>query len=284
MARIAARAFPVAARSPLPLTFSPRVAAALWWRLPGDPASSSAPAASFLPPGISGVPVGRSFHVSCGYLRSIVPFGGFFANLRGFRKVRRKQAASKKEATKDKQLQLDVKIGIEEEMPKDPEVLVGISYSHPVNLVIFSALIFLQNIVEMLKLNVPMAMKIAFDGLKDSEYKTRDTSIGDVGKFEKVELSILLCNDDFIRRLNKDWRGEDQATDVLSISQHIAGLDLPVVKQCFLMLGDIVISVETAARQAEERGHALLDEIRILMVRYLFSYLINHDPYFLLNS
>ena len=32
------------------------------------------------------------------------------------------------------------------------------------------------------------------------------------------------------------------------------------------MLGDIVISVETAARQAEERGHALLDEIRILMV------------------
>lgn len=38
---------------------------------------------------------------------------------------------------------------------------------------------------------------------------------------------------------------------------------------CFvlqLMLGDIVISVETAARQAEERGHTLIDEIRILMV------------------
>lgn len=157
----------------------------------------------------------------------------------------------------------------------------------------------------MLKLNVPMAMKIAFDGLKDSEYKTRDTSIDDVGKFDKVELSIMLCNDDFIRRLNKDWRGEDQATDVLSISQHIAALDLPVVKTMFcfevlsfsnfikflsvyflmqLMLGDIVISVETAARQAEERGHTLLDEIRILVVGYLFSYLINHDHYFLLNS
>lgn len=36
--------------------------------------------------------------------------------------------------------------------------------------------------------------------------------------------------------------------------------------QLQLMLGDIVISVETAARQAEERGHTLLDEIRILMV------------------
>lgn len=50
--------------------------------------------------------------------------------------MRRKQAASKKEAPKDKQLLLDVKIGIEEEMPKDPEVLVGILYSHPINLYI----------------------------------------------------------------------------------------------------------------------------------------------------
>lgn len=39
-----------------------------------------------------------------------------------------------------------------------------------------------------------------------------------------------------------------------------------------LMLGDIVISVETAARQAEERGHSLIDEIRILMVGW-FKYM-----------
>lgn len=90
---------------------------------------------------------------------------------------------------------------------------------------------FMQNIAEMLKLNVSMAMKIAFDGLKDSEYKTRDTSICDVGKFDKVELSVLLCNDEFIQNLNKEWRGQDQATDVLSMSQHIAELDLPVVRR-----------------------------------------------------
>jgi ssRNA-specific RNase YbeY (16S rRNA maturation enzyme) len=40
-----------------------------------------------------------------------------------------------------------------------------------------------------------------------------------------------------------------------------------------LLLGDIVISIETAARQAEERGHTLLDEIRILMVCSLSSFL-----------
>lgn len=120
----------------------------------------------------------------------------------------------------------------------------------------------------MLRLNVPMAMKLAFDGLKGSVYKTRDAAIDDVGGFDSVELSVLLCNDEFIRKLNKEWRDEDHATDVLSMSQHVPGLNLPI-----LMLGDIVISLETAARQAEERGHTLLDEIRILMVHGLLHLL-----------
>jgi len=47
-------------------------------------------------------------------------------------------------------------------------------------------------------------------------------------------------------------------------------LDDNYVMNCLqLMLGDIVISVETAARQAEERGHTLIDEIRILMVGFI---------------
>uniref|UniRef100_A0A803PSP2 Uncharacterized protein n=1 Tax=Cannabis sativa TaxID=3483 RepID=A0A803PSP2_CANSA len=113
-----------------------------------------------------------------------------------------------------------------------------------------------------------MAMKLAFDGLKESQYKTRDTAITDVGGFESVELSVLLCNDEFIRKLNKEWRDEDHATDVLSMSDHIPDLNLPI-----LMLGDIVISMETAARQAEERGISLIDEIRILMVHGLLHLL-----------
>nr|GEX10420.1 endoribonuclease YBEY, chloroplastic isoform X2 [Tanacetum cinerariifolium] len=113
-----------------------------------------------------------------------------------------------------------------------------------------------------------MAMKLGFDGLKDSDFKTRDPAIDDVGQYESVELSLLLCNDELIRELNKDWRNEDHATDVLSMSQHVPELKLPM-----LMLGDIIISVETAARQAEERGHTLLDEIRILMVHGLLHLL-----------
>ncbi|KAK9757966.1 hypothetical protein RND81_01G197300 [Saponaria officinalis] len=120
----------------------------------------------------------------------------------------------------------------------------------------------------MLRLNAPTSMKLALEGLKDSKHKTRDTSINDVGGFESIELSLLLCNNEFIRELNKDWRNENHATDVLSMSQHIPGIKLPI-----LMLGDIVISVETAARQAEERGHSLLDEIRILLVHGLLHLL-----------
>lgn len=149
--------------------------------------------------------------------------------------------------SKEKELELRVDICIEEQLPNDPEIL---------------------NVAEMLRLNVPMAMKLAFENLTKSEYKTRDPSVDDVGCYETVELSLLLCNDEFIRTLNKEWRDEDHATDVLSMSQHVPELKLPI-----LMLGDIVISVETALRQAEERGHSLLDEIRILMVHGLLHLL-----------
>ncbi|KAM1013316.1 hypothetical protein EV1_042908 [Malus domestica] len=190
---------------------------------------------------------GRRFHSLCGHerIRAARPpllRGPIFFSQREYRKVRRRAAKSK-----EKDIELDVSICIEEGLPDDPEVL---------------------SIAELLRLNVPMAMKLAFDGLKGSVYKTRDNSINDVGGFESIELSVLLCNDEFIRKLNKEWRNEDHATDVLSLSQHVPNLKLPI-----LMLGDIVISVETAARQAEERGHTLIDEIRVLMIHGLLHLL-----------
>ncbi|KAJ8751147.1 hypothetical protein K2173_016328 [Erythroxylum novogranatense] len=196
--------------------------------------------------------LGNKFHslFGDGYVRVLGPIvggrggaGSVWAARRDYRKLRRRALAKSKE----KELQLNVTICLEEELPDDPEIL---------------------SIAELLRLNVPMAIKLAFDGFKDSTYKTRDTSLTDIGGFESIELSVLLCNDEFIRKLNKEWRDEDHATDVLSMSQHVPELDLPV-----LMMGDIVISVETAARQAEERGHTLLDEIRILLVHGLLHLL-----------
>ena len=87
-----------------------------------------------------------------------------------------------------------------------------------------------QSIAETLRTDVGKAMKLAFNSLENSEYKTRDTSIRNVDNYDSVEVSLLLCDDAFIRNLNKEWRGEDHATDVLSMSQNIPGLDIPIVR------------------------------------------------------
>jgi probable rRNA maturation factor len=76
------------------------------------------------------------------------------------------------------------------------------------------------------------------------------------------QLGVLLVGDRRIRALNLRWRGLDRPTDVLAFSQREgSGGDLhPEV------LGDVVISVETAARQAAEAGHSLAAELDLLLV------------------
>ncbi|XP_039848981.1 endoribonuclease YBEY, chloroplastic-like [Panicum virgatum] len=254
MARIVSRALPLASRSPLRLPPPPP--------LPGAALLRSAAAAPALPPAASLLSWRGLTATHEPSLAATPPFAGFLAGIRGLRKLRRGQAAAKRPQPQDfappppppppkeSEIELIARIGVEEDMPDDAEVL---------------------NIVEILKLNVPMVMKIALDGLVDSNYSTRDTSISDVGKYDKVEVSVLLCNDNFIRNLSKEWRGEDCTTDMLSMSQYIPDLDVPI-----LMLGDIVISVETAARQAEEKGVTLLDEVRLLVVRGILHLLGFH--------
>jgi probable rRNA maturation factor len=80
-------------------------------------------------------------------------------------------------------------------------------------------------------------------------------------------VSLVLCDDAFILELNQRYRGKDQATDVLSFPQD--GLDGPV-------LGDVVISTETARRQAARVGHSLDQELAVLLVHGL-CHLRGHD-------
>ena len=70
---------------------------------------------------------------------------------------------------------------------------------------------------------------------------------------ENQELSVLLADDRKIRTLNKQYRGQDQATDVLSFSQNEEEENKPNSP----LMGDIVISTETAKRQAPEHGLTL---------------------------
>lgn len=92
------------------------------------------------------------------------------------------------------------------------------------------------------------------------------------GLSEDTELSMVLCDDAFIAPLNRDYRGKDSPTDVLSFAQREgegAMADDPV-------LGDLIISVETAQRQAAERGISLVQELRVLLVHGLL-HLLGYD-------
>lgn len=86
------------------------------------------------------------------------------------------------------------------------------------------------------------------------------------------ELSVVLCDDAFIHPLNRDWRGKDKPTDVLSFAQREGEGANPDDN----VLGDVIISVETATRQAEERGHPLGHELRVLLVHGIL-HLLGYD-------
>jgi probable rRNA maturation factor len=74
-------------------------------------------------------------------------------------------------------------------------------------------------------------------------------------------VDVLLANDPTLRHLNKTFRGKNKPTDVLSFPAP-SGF---AAKHA----GDLAISLETAARQADTHGHALADEIRILILHGL---------------
>lgn len=89
--------------------------------------------------------------------------------------------------------------------------------------------------------------------------------------------TCLLAGDREIRRLNREFRGQDHATDVLSFpapepseTRKRAGCPR------FSHLGDVAISVDRAAEQAREHGHGIEAEIDVLMLHGLL-HLLGYD-------
>jgi probable rRNA maturation factor len=87
------------------------------------------------------------------------------------------------------------------------------------------------------------------------------------------ELSLSLVTDREIRKLNRTFRKKDKATDVLSFP---AGEGGPTPQGVPKPLGDVVISVDTAARCAEERGVAIERELELYLAHGLL-HLLGYD-------
>ena len=91
-------------------------------------------------------------------------------------------------------------------------------------------------------------------------------------KVRNAELSIALVGDAAIRRLNREWRDKDKATDVLSFP----GGELPKGVPGPRPLGDVIISVDTAVRRAKSHGVTVAEEVALYLAHGIL-HLLGHD-------
>ena len=107
---------------------------------------------------------------------------------------------------------------------------------------------------------------IDFDNRTDYDF--------DINKLQEIyeyltdkDIELILTNDEEIKELNKIHRNKNKATDVLSFPlENIPGMPL----------GSIVISIDTAKKGAEEFGHSIEDEIKLLFIHGLL-HLLGYD-------
>lgn len=86
-----------------------------------------------------------------------------------------------------------------------------------------------------------------------------------------AELSLVFGDDAMIAGLNRDWRGKDKPTNVLSFP----GSDIRPGEMAGLMIGDIVLAFETCEREACEQSKPFTDHVTHLIVHgflHLFGY------------
>ncbi|SFS08452.1 probable rRNA maturation factor [Granulicella pectinivorans] len=110
----------------------------------------------------------------------------------------------------------------------------------------------------MINIDPPSSVEISKSGLSRFLHRAQ-AAVGIAG-----EVTVLLADDPTLKRLNRDFRGKNKATDVLSFPA-------PTEDEggAADYAGDIAISLDTAARAATRFGHTLRDEVRILLLHGL---------------
>lgn len=93
------------------------------------------------------------------------------------------------------------------------------------------------------------------------------------------EVSVTFMTDEAIRKINAEYRGKDKATDVISFAlEEMLEGEVAIVREegMPVILGDILISIETAERQSAEYGHDDRREIGFLAL-HGFLHLLGYD-------
>ena len=113
------------------------------------------------------------------------------------------------------------------------------------------------------------------EGLEEA-VKLAAEKVAELYGLKNAEVSVTLTDDEHIHKLNREYRGVDRPTDVLSFA--LTESDEPTVEGGpeTEILGDLILSVERVAAQAEEYGHSLKRETAFLTVHGML-HLLGYD-------
>lgn len=116
------------------------------------------------------------------------------------------------------------------------------------------------------------------DRLEELIRKSVEMALNLEGVRSDLEVSVALVDNDYIRELNKTYRGKDAPTDVLSFPMLEPGEvdDVSSEGEVEQLLGDIVISLEKAEEQAKSYGHSFEREVAFLVVHGVL-HLLGYD-------
>ncbi len=113
---------------------------------------------------------------------------------------------------------------------------------------------------------IPIAIAQPFvKTVSDERLATIALRVLETEKAPPCELSVTVTDDATVRGLNREYAGEDAVTDVLSFSQR-EGEELVPTPGSVPPLGEVIIALPQAARQASERGRSAEEEVARLLI------------------
>jgi probable rRNA maturation factor len=92
---------------------------------------------------------------------------------------------------------------------------------------------------------------------------------------ERMELAVVLADDARVRMLNRDYRGQDKPTNVLSFAA-LDDDDAPIPPDGPIALGDVILAYETTVAEAAQEGKTLVQHLSHLVVHGVL-HLLGHD-------
>jgi probable rRNA maturation factor len=98
------------------------------------------------------------------------------------------------------------------------------------------------------------------------------------GVERSAELSLTVTGDKTVRRLNREYRGIDKTTDVLSfaLTENVANTTFVTPSDGVLRLGEVIVSYPTAQAQAKEHNHPVKRELAWLLIHGIL-HLLGYD-------